>query len=544
MRWGHAYLIAAAALLLTACTRAWADIPCEIRVVLSDDKQSVQVGTALEWTGGAADMCTSGEAVEVKRVDQQVKVVIGDKGVQAQRLVATPLQGYVRYGGRDYRGRLEFFVGKDGGVIVLNVLQLEDYLYGVVPSEMPSKWPQAALQAQAVAARTYAVSRMLARKDETFDVYCTVADQAYLGVSGESASAKKAVDSTAGQIVTYDGKPIVAMYCSDAGGCTKCGTQPYLKAVPIESPESPNYQWAIPIDRERLRGLAEKKGATVGTVQSISTQQDPQSGHLVKLVVTGDKGRAEIGGNTLRELLGLNVMKSTRAWVEIVGQPAPKVVKGSKVAGKLPPPKQKKVAEKNSGEVVEIGVPKSASSADDADGITLLEPFARPYIKLADGIADRKLRTAYATDGESVVDCAHDVFVAGAPLVASIVAPGAESALKLAQVKKTTPQVKTDEELPAVSGEVGPEGIIIHGSGYGHGVGMSQWGAKTLADKGFSYEQILTYFYSGVQLADIPQSLGGKGKVIPAAKKTTKAADDDADNEAVEIGAAKFAPGR
>jgi hypothetical protein len=74
---------------------------------------------------------------------------------------------------------------------------------------------------------------------------------------------------------------------------------------------------------------------------------------------------------------------------------------------------------------------------------------------------------------------------------------------------------------------------------------MSQWGAKTLADKGYTYEQILTYFYSGVQLADMPQSLGGRGKVIPTSKKASKAqAEDNSGNEAVEIGAPKFAPGR
>ena len=332
--------------------------------------------------------------------------------------------------------------------------------------------------------------------------------------------------------------------------CTKCGPkdQPYLQAVPIESPDSPNFQWSIPIDRERLGKLAEKKGATVGTVQSISTQQDPQSGHLLKLIVTGDKGRAELAGNTLRSLLGLNVMKSTRAWIEIVGQPAPKV---SRVAAKEPALRQLKAAQKqDNGEVVEIPTGKSAAKArqsEEDNELAILEPFARPYIAIADGIADRKLKTAYFSDGETVVSCARDVFVASRPFVASVVAPVADTALKLAQVKKATPALNADEDLPAVTGEVGPEGIIIHGSGYGHGMGMSQWGAKTLAERGYTYDQILSYFYSGVSLDAVPKSLGGSSKVIPAGKKTTKAKpieDEPSQDQAVEIGAAKFAPGR
>src|SRR5688572_14119248 len=91
-------LAALSALFLSACVQAHAEVPCEIRVVLSDDKQSVQVGTALEWIDGASSVCTSGETVEVKRVEQEVKVVIGDRGIQAQRLIAHPAGSDVRFG--------------------------------------------------------------------------------------------------------------------------------------------------------------------------------------------------------------------------------------------------------------------------------------------------------------------------------------------------------------------------------------------------------------------------------------------------------------
>src|SRR5687768_11814946 len=99
MRIGLSVLLAALALYTAACAQAYATVPCEIRVVLSDDTKTVQVGGALEWIDGGTDVCTSGDVTEVKRVDQQVKVVVGGKGIQAQRLVATPATGYVRFGG-------------------------------------------------------------------------------------------------------------------------------------------------------------------------------------------------------------------------------------------------------------------------------------------------------------------------------------------------------------------------------------------------------------------------------------------------------------
>jgi len=540
MRMGLAALLALAVLGLSACARAYADCPTEIRVVLSDSGQTAAIGGALSWHSDGQAVGDSTDAVSVKCVDSQVKVTLGGKGVQSDRLVAFPASGYVRFGNRQYRGRIELFVGKGGGLVVLNVLPIEDYLLGVVPSEMPSKWPLAALEAQAVAARTYAISRILERKDETFDVYASVDDQAYLGVNGESASAAQAVKATAGQIVTYNGKPIVAYYCSDAGGCTKCGKEPYLQAVPIESPDSPHNAWRIALSRDDLSALAGRAGGDIGTVQSVRTEQDPQSGHLTKLSLTGSGGKLDIAGNKLRSLLGLNVMKSTRAWVEIVGQDAPPI---PAVKSALPP-KEPKVEAQEAGEVVEIGAPTTPQVFDDGDGETTLPPFAKPYVAFDGGVGGKKLRDAYASDGNSIASCAKDMAVQGLADAGSDAVPVQTSKPQVAKVKKTTSAVQADAELPAAAGPVGAAGIIIHGSGYGHGLGMSQWGAKTLAERGMAYEDILTYFYSGVRIEDVPGLGSAKVPVAKVASKSKAKADESTNDDAVEIKPSKFAPGR
>jgi stage II sporulation protein D len=508
--------------------------------VLSDSTQSVTVGTALEWSVSGELVGASGEAIEVRRVGDEVKVVLGERGVQAPRLVAHAARDYVRFGGRNYRGRLEFFVGRDGGVVVLNVLPLEDYLLGVVPSEMPSHWPAAALQAQAVAARTYAVSRMLNRSDDTFDVYATVSDQVYYGVSGEKPAATEAIRATVGQIVTFSGKPIVAYYCSDAGGCTKCGTEPYLQAVPIESPDSPHNEWSIPLSREELGKLAEKAGAPVGTVKSIRSEQDPGSGHLVKLTVTGDKGRAQIKGNTLRSLLGLSTMKSTRAWVQIAGQPLSKPA----VSAPIPKVAKPQLEAQDAGDVVEIAV---SGDGDVVEGESpTLPPHSRPFIAHAKGVGTKKLRTSYISDGEHLVNCAMEVVLATAPAVTPLAAPVvvvAEHVKPLASEAKRSGKPQPPQVIAGVSGAVGPEGIILHGKGYGHGMGMSQWGAKTLAERGMSYEQILSYFYSGVRIEEVPRALGSVALAKPP-KPAAAVKEEPTAEEAVSVQRSKFAPGR
>jgi stage II sporulation protein D len=142
-------------------------------------------------------------------------------------------------GARRYRGRFELRISGDR-LLVVNVLELEDYLRGVVPVEMgPYQFPELeALKAQAVAARTYAVSHLGDHADEGYDICATPACQAYHGAGAEHVLTDRAVRETAGIIATFDGRPIDAMYTSTCGGHTEDAAevfsdraQPYLKGV-------------------------------------------------------------------------------------------------------------------------------------------------------------------------------------------------------------------------------------------------------------------------------------------------------------------------
>lgn len=154
------------------------------------------------------------------------------------RIVIKPGEkGFISTKRRWYRG--EFILeNRNGALVVVNNLPIEDYLLGVVPSEMPSKWNYEALKAQAIAARSYAIANRGKRASRGYDLKDTPEDQAYGGASAETATTNSAVIETKGVVITYNQKVIPAYYSASAGGHTvNAGAVwnkdlPYLKSVP------------------------------------------------------------------------------------------------------------------------------------------------------------------------------------------------------------------------------------------------------------------------------------------------------------------------
>ena len=525
-------IAALGAMLAFACSASPKNsIPPEIRVVLADGAELAQVGGDLDWQAGGVAIGRSTDVVDVKLSAFGVKAEVGGKINEAPRLIARAAHSFVRFGGQHYRGRLEFFPSKDGGVVVLNVLPLEDYLLGVVPSEMPSGWPAEALKAQAIAARTYALSRMAVRNSSSFDVYATVADQAYRGVVGEDPRSSAAVHETAGMVVTYEGDPIVAYYCSDCGGCTSQGEQPYLRSVEIDVPESPHKYWSVSLEGSELDEAIRGTGGRVGKVESIIVERDAFSGHLCSIEFRGAGGSHSISGSKLRRIVGYGVMKSTRVAVEPIGDNVEKTVLEMpevKASSSATPPKPVRttavipavntfdaaVLTQSNGDMIEVGAAE------------VMQGWHKPWVSSGDVSGEQKMRVLYAFDGDELLKCNREVHLWSASGV-NVVAYTSEVA-----------DTENDEELekpatdpgildmpllppPTHAGEAvtrvqysrkgGIQGIVLHGSGYGHGMGMSQWGAKELAQRGHSFKEILSYFYQGTTIESwsgaLPQAL-------------------------------------
>lgn len=209
-----------------------------------------------------------------------------------------------------YRGALELRPSGDQ-IQAINLVGLEDYVRGVVAAEMPSRWHPEALKAQAVAARTYAITTS---KSGTFDHYADIRSQVYQGVAGEVASTDAAVAATAGQVVTYKGRPATTYFFSTSGGRTEDNESAFLGGAPapwLRSVPDPHddggarHRWG-PVSWSMERAQDELGDWVRGRLRTIEVTDRGTSPRIVRAFVTGTGGRTEVTGPQIRKRLGLD----------------------------------------------------------------------------------------------------------------------------------------------------------------------------------------------------------------------------------------------
>lgn len=188
-------------------------------------------------------------------------------------------------------------------------IPLEAYVRGVVAAEVSADWPMAALQAQAVASRTYAITAHAG--GSKFDVYADTRSQMYLGKKGETPQTNAAVEATAGQIVTYEGTPAITYFFASSGGQTEsvqnafpgAAPEPWLVGVPDPYDGGPLHTWtktiAFPAAARDLKGLV------MGSLKGIQVIARGSSPRIVSAYVLGSKGRTLVSGAELAARLGL-----------------------------------------------------------------------------------------------------------------------------------------------------------------------------------------------------------------------------------------------
>jgi stage II sporulation protein D len=275
-----------------------------VRVLLAQRASSVTVGcaTAIRVTDGKR--LTRTLPAGTYGVSRRLVLPVGHKGHGlsfGHLAVFDCARSPLTFDGREYHGTLALR-SQGGGVSVVNGLGLDTYLRGVVPSESPSHWPTAALEAQAVAARSYAIVQL--KPSSWYDLVPTTADQVYGGVAAERPRSDHAVYATLGQVLTYDGNVARTYYSSSSGGRTESVQDawpgsapiPYLRSVsdPYDS-YSPHHDWG-PYDLTSSR-LAARLG--LGSVV--------ESAHVER------NGSARVGSVVFRLASGAEVTRSGAA---------------------------------------------------------------------------------------------------------------------------------------------------------------------------------------------------------------------------------------
>lgn len=281
---------------------------------------------------------------------------------------------------RWYRGAAQVLATAEG-ITLINRVPLESYLYGVVPAEMPHAWPAAALRAQAVAARSYAMSMLGKHQARGYDLCATDDCQVYHGAAVEARSSNAAVEATQGQVLYANGKILAAYFCASAGGYTENSEEVWvqrlghIRAVPDFDQNSPHYEWRRELTNEALAAGLARQGVQVGELLQVRVVERSTSGRVKQAEVVGTLGARRVSGEGLRGAAGL--------------------------------------------------------------ASTLFSLAPRP------GVAP----------------------------------PG-----------------------QAPTGPIPPSGFMFVGRGWGHGLGLSQWGAKAMGERGYAHTAILAHYYPNSQL--------------------------------------------
>ena len=212
-----------------------------------------------------------------------------------------------------YRGALTLRIAPSGKLDAINAVALDDYVRGVVPVEADPSWPAAALDAQAVAARTYAITTS-AGSARGFDQYADTRSQQYGGAGAETAATDHAVAATRGQVVTYGGKPAVTYFFASSGGMTEnvensfigSAPQPWLRGVQDPYDDSaPQHRWG-PLKFTLAQAQARLAGVVKGSFEGIEVTQRGVSPRVVYADVVGSGGRTRVTGPELRSRFGLD----------------------------------------------------------------------------------------------------------------------------------------------------------------------------------------------------------------------------------------------
>ncbi len=278
-----------------------------VRILLLKTKEGVSI--------------SSRDKIKVSEEEGRYKFIPSGKKVMIRpELIRRPLyveswNEPIQVNNSRYRGTISLH-NIAGTLYVINSLKLNEYLYGVVPAEMPGDWPLEALKAQAVAARTYALYRILKQKNMLFDLDATTSAQVYKGIDVEKASCKKAVDETGSMVILFQNEPIVSFFHSTCGGKTvddrfvwQGSDLPYLKSVHCGfCSASPNYLWEYSINVFEIKRALNRRYPEIRTVDMISLKKN--QGRVSNVVVRHSHGMANMSGNDFRLLISPEKIKS------------------------------------------------------------------------------------------------------------------------------------------------------------------------------------------------------------------------------------------
>lgn len=232
--------------------------------------------------------------------------------------------GTISINGRKFRGKIDIIRTKDGLLSVINFIDVEDYLKGVLYHEVSHMWPIEALKAQAIVSRTFALYQKAHSKNLDYDLTSDIYSQVYGGKTSEKYVTNKAIKLTEGEILTFDGKIFPTYFHATCGGRTEdSGNLWKMNLEPLEGvyctfcKESPHFNWNFEIPLSRLQEKLSKTYVDISNIISITINSRNASGRIDSLTIITASGKLLVSGKDLRELIGPNNLRSTNYTIEI-----------------------------------------------------------------------------------------------------------------------------------------------------------------------------------------------------------------------------------
>jgi stage II sporulation protein D len=268
----------------------------------------------------------TGFSINGKKISQSsLKIIPVENAADTSQQTVVPL---LAVNGKKYRGELKLY-NTGNSLQIVNVLDMEEYLCGVVPREMPYSWHPESLKAQAVAARTFTCHRLSSgnSRNKNYDLLPTIADQVYGGYNDEQESCNSAIAGTCGEILVYNDKPIYACYHGNSGGQLEDnadvfgGQIPYLrrKSDKYAAPSS-TFTWSRTVTATEIRTRLNDNGVSVGKINNIELNKVADSGRVREITIEHSQGKTKFTGTEFRQKMGTTFIRSTLFTLEKQGE--------------------------------------------------------------------------------------------------------------------------------------------------------------------------------------------------------------------------------
>lgn len=246
---------------------------------------------------------------------------VDTKKISSDRITIRTDTGLIKINNRMYRGFVEIVNSAPKSFTVVEVLPLDQYIYGIIKHEISHKWPEDAIKAQVIVARTYAFKSLGKHGSEGCDLCPTTHCQVYGGYESEDPIANRYVDETESEILTYNGEPVSTPYHGLCGGRTEeprfvwenSKEVPYLQSKRCQfCKNAQRYHWEAKMERINIESVLSKNGFAVGKIFSIKVTKRSSSGRAIEIKIIHKGGEnIVLKGNKFRLMMGADFIRST-----------------------------------------------------------------------------------------------------------------------------------------------------------------------------------------------------------------------------------------